>query len=533
MLRLLLSIVCLCLLAPPLLAQRLSWKPADFAPLTAFAWQDDAGLPINDVLKSIYREPDLCVRYTALASYLETVPVKRLEAAFKACLLFDGTQCPDDTVDIVLSVWGRRDPMAAMAMARKCFAVVITVGDPLSLDSWNHPPTQAMEPAAFRSSSFYLTQVPCGLGPAIESSNMAREDRIKLLQDFATLSVQATGKLPSTQHRISTMFASGDAVPGLRVAFERGIFGLPGLVENGPEPGFTSRAFDAACVRLVALDATKLPQTLEAIARLKSTPLGDETDRVQETEIPSDRFLKEWERLDYPSLLRWTETQPMHDITAGVRARGMLMSRVDEETRLRWVREASELTGDNEPKLSLFGAWALWNPEAALKAALETKNPINIIQAGAGAVRFAGNRCHHALAVIRNIDIGATAAALPEDQRDVLFRGWGLVIMEQWIDVDVGEAARYGFDFLARQSEGKVIPRNELVRLLSGDDSVGGDGDMVDRTFCALRFWAIWKPDDMRRWIETVKDDEMRKALTWLLEHAGETVDSKLPTAKQ
>src|SRR6187402_2840880 len=115
MLRLLIlaAIVCQCL-APILMAQRLSWKPADFAPLTGFAWQEDEGLPVVDVLKSIYKEPDRDVRYTALASYLETVPVRRLEAAFKACVMFDGTQCPNDTVDIVLSVWGRRDPKAAM-----------------------------------------------------------------------------------------------------------------------------------------------------------------------------------------------------------------------------------------------------------------------------------------------------------------------------------------------------------------------------------------------------------------------------------
>ena len=86
--------------------------------------------------------------------------------------------------------------------------------------------------------------------------------------------------------------------------------------------------------------------------------------------------------------------------------------------------------------------------------------------------------------------------------------------------MEVGEAARYGFDFLSRASLGTVISREDLLRLLSGEDVGGEDGDMVDRTLCALRFWAIWQPEAMRRWIESVGDAEMRKALTWVLEHA-------------
>jgi hypothetical protein len=42
---------------------------------------------------------------------------------------------------------------------------------------------------------------------------------------------------------------------------------------------------------------------------------------------------------------------------------------------------------------------------------------------------------------------------------------------------------------------------------------------MIDRTFCALRVWAVVKPDEMKKWIATLDDAEMRKALTWLLEH--------------
>ena len=42
---------------------------------------------------------------------------------------------------------------------------------------------------------------------------------------------------------------------------------------------------------------------------------------------------------------------------------------------------------------------------------------------------------------------------------------------------------------------------------------------MIDRTFCALRVWAVIRPNEMRTWIRILDDEKMRKALTWLLQH--------------
>jgi hypothetical protein len=62
-------------------------------------------------------------------------------------------------------------------------------------------------------------------------------------------------------------------------------------------------------------------------------------------------------------------------------------------------------------------------------------------------------------------------------------------------------------------------PRENLIKLFSGDDKFASDGDMIDRTFCSLRVWAVVKPREMKAWIGTLQDAEMRKALTWLLQH--------------
>jgi hypothetical protein len=80
----------------------------------------------------------------------------------------------------------------------------------------------------------------------------------------------------------------------------------------------------------------------------------------------------------------------------------------------------------------------------------------------------------------------------------------------------VGETARYGLDFMLKSD---YASREELIKLFSGDDDFASDADMIDRTFCALRVWAVTKPDQMKAWIATLKEEDLRKALTWLLEN--------------
>jgi hypothetical protein len=88
--------------------------------------------------------------------------------------------------------------------------------------------------------------------------------------------------------------------------------------------------------------------------------------------------------------------------------------------------------------------------------------------------------------------------------------------MEQWDSMDVASAARFGFEYLLRT---QYAPRDGLILFFSGQDIYGREDGMIDRTFCALRVWAVTRPEEMRKWIKTVHDAEMRKALTWLFEH--------------
>ncbi len=175
---------------------------------------------------------------------------------------------------------------------------------------------------------------------------------------------------------------------------------------------------------------------------------------------------------------------------------------------------------------SLLGHWAGWDPLPAIKEAIATGNPelIEEVVIYKGAVGPWGgvtwNSTHFNIGEIKKFDV----ASIPEDMRADFLKGEWEQVMETWGDVDIGETARYGVKILLQTG---VTPRDRLIKFFSGSDEFQEDGNVVDRTFCALRVWAVVRPDEMKAWIGTIKDAEMREALTWLLENPWGTGPEK------
>jgi hypothetical protein len=191
------------------------------------------------------------------------------------------------------------------------------------------------------------------------------------------------------------------------------------------------------------------------------------------------------------------------------------MSRLDSKTRKRWLAEAKSEDPKEDATQTLISNWAGWDPKPAIDQAIASGNAETIyatVNRGAYGPFESRviNASHFGLGIVKDVDFNVLPKRLREE---VLQKSWE-TIPEQWGDIDIGETARYGFDFVKRYA---LVPREELITLFSGDDKFHHDGDVLDRTFCALRVWAVVRPDEMRTWIATIKDAEMRKALTWLL----------------
>jgi hypothetical protein len=226
-----------------------------------------------------------------------------------------------------------------------------------------------------------------------------------------------------------------------------------------------------------------------------------------------------WAKLDLPGMTRWADSIDPAKAKDNfvLDARGMLMSRVDAKTRARWLAQAKTPNPDDDLSRALIEQWAHWDPSAALAAAVATDDSQTLeevaeeLAEGPFEATFPKSS-RFGLEAIRNFDVGA----LPAKFRDTLMDQWD-EIMDQWGDVDVCEAARYGMDFLNRIDRQH---RDTLMRYLGGEDRDDKESDIVRRTVAALRVWAVVRPRGMKAWIATLKDADMQKALTWLLNHA-------------
>lgn len=119
---------------------------------------------------------------------------------------------------------------------------------------------------------------------------------------------------------------------------------------------------------------------------------------------------------------------------------------------------------------------------------------------------------HHGLGVIKDFDV----SKLPGKLHDGVTEEWPNLATERWGQIDVGETARYGLDYLVRNH---YVPHQSLIKFFSGDDEDAPLNDLVIHTFCALRAWAVVRPNETQTWVATLEDAEMRKALTSLLEN--------------
>jgi len=497
------------------IAARNHLKPTDFDPLTSLPWKR-ADAKLNQVIERVFREPNTSIRYPVLAEYLRIIPVEQLGKAFDLCIDLEGTQTPDDLVEFFLEIWAKRDPNGCWGQTKRLFRLVGIEEGWLSFDSWKgRPRITVRDLDAIRASRFWLQSRSLLSFPiGVDESALSKEERVRLLKDFADNWFAAFASWPGylpTKRPWQQRRNYDDEGRELMEMFNaslgqlRSYINQAHYVSDGP-------AVEVALRRWLQAEPGSALDVMKTIPQIKWTPMLGSWS--QEVSSPSTELLVVWANLDLPGLTRWVKGL---DAKENVGLRGFLMSRVDALTRERWLADAKSENPDGDLTEVLLDKWAGWEPKAALDAAIATKD-IDIFRAAADAAAsgpfpFALNSRHFGLGVIKEFDV----TKLPDDLRkEIVFgEGW-YMMMETWGDIDIGEAARYGLDFMLRTSH---PPRENLIKLFNGDDAFASDGDMIDRTFCALRVWAVVQPKEMQTWIDTIKDPDLQKALTWLLQN--------------
>lgn len=497
----------------PCFGQRLSVRPVDFQPLTELPWNqpEETAAPLEKMLERIFLESDTAIRHAVLSAYLHRIPVEDFPRAFDLCITLQGTQWPNELVALMLPIWAERDPKTAWKHAQSLFPLVAFGW--LDLDSWGNPKIKVSDLAVLQKSSFWLLSGLESFPRGIDRSNLSRPERIVLLGEFASQYLAVYGHLPYIPDYESTHNTYEDVEALMR-----------GFALHPPE--FKTAAKDAAakgheeaCEIILRRWLVRSPQEAGAIfafAQQLKWPPEQRPNQINRY-VVSAEWLLLWAKTDLSGMIAWAETLDLAENDLSTPARAVLLGFADPKTCRRWLAEAkARSTADEDLLHTLLEQAAPWAPQLALEEAVATANAEIIRDVAEGmAYGFQSesrNTSHFGLGIVNDFQLTKLHPSLLAETRTE----WGITIMELWGDIDVAEAARYGFRFL---SQAGVCPRENLIKLFAGDDEYSSDSDMIDRTFCALRTWAVLQPGAMKAWIAQQEGADMREALTWLLNH--------------
>lgn len=495
-------------------------RPQGFGPLTALPWEADRTASLEQVLSSIFHESSLNVRFAVLEVYLRQIPADQLGVAFEQCLELEATSNPDLLVSFFLRIWAERDPSRCWERTRTLFPVLGIDPGWLEFDSWSNSRMVVRDAKAIAASKFWLNSNSLTTFPeGVEASNVSSEEKKGLLRQFNERWLPDHMSLPGRwDNRDSYYGLSGSY--GVSAVMAATPDALAALMSH-PVSGRDEAMFELG-VRRWLVDQPD--RAVDIAAFILSRTWENESDTTPKApRQPSVDFLVLWAERDMPGMMKWAESLGPGQLPLADIARGVLMPLVNASVREKWIAQDRGRSGDSEVHSSLVQNWAYWDFRSAWAAALQSGDWETIEQAALGGIFRPGeglpfNMRAYPQEMASNIDI----LALPQDVREELVDGWAVIVMEHLGDADVGTAARWGYDILIKSG---YTPRDELLKLFAGDNAFGGDGDVLDRTFCALRVWAATKPEAMRKWIGSLKDLEMRQSLTWLLEHPWGTGD--------
>ncbi|MGV3663218.1 MAG: hypothetical protein ACO1TE_23805 [Prosthecobacter sp.] len=490
--------------------KRLNWKPTDFQPLTRLPWEQIKPNDTAKIMERIFREPHARIRCAVLGEYLREMPVGQLGMAFDLALMLEGRETPDDLVSQMLRIWAQRDPQAAWVCTQALAKQVGIEEGWLGYDSWYNDPITVRDGEGIKGARFWLDHGTLASFPqGVDASELPWAEKEPLLKAFTQFWFErfqnwpGGGSVPSVRDHAAMSPAGGWGVvatfKGDALQLKSGDGRGAGL--DAPE------AYEVGLRRWLVERPQEMPQILERI-RNKHWPA--EGQMPARAAGPSISLLLLWSQVDAAGMRAWATHVDNAQQDSAWLAKCILMAQVDDATRKQWLAEPQgDLRRDRLTQL------ASWQPEVAVSEALRSGDTEWITDALQLTVYGENSGCynwsHFGLGYLRDFDLNR----LPKEAKTLFVHECAGILMEQWGDVDVGECARFGLRVLPH---GKWPERQELLNFFRGEADIGDDG-IVDRTFCSLRVWAVVRPAEMRAWLGTLKDKELRESLTWLLEH--------------
>lgn len=513
--RLSLVIWCFVFATGSLHAQRNNWKPKDFEPMTRLPWSAIEGEQTQDqVIERIFRETNEDIRYRVLGEYLRRIPETGLQRAFDLAVALEGTQTPGRIVSFMLYIWAQRDPAAAWRKTRELFKLVGIREGWLGYDSWENEPIDVQDWQAIQHSRFWIHEnaLPA-FAAGCDASDLNKSDRVNLLKQFADLWFKRFESWPGDFRRSDH--------PGVFEFDSYAVIQSFSRLLDSPQGSFGGGDEAPACSEIIWrrwLEAhpDRVGELIQEIEMTEFPKVDYPRHRDAEKARISTELLLVWRKVDVKGLTAWASTPPsQRHHQAWITAQCMLVAEVSPKLREAWL--STLLQGPDA--LENLRRLAAWEPRIAMEQAARVKDrglALSTLVDGCANGPWGSrviNTTHSGLGYLNQHGLEHLPAPL---RKSLMEPGWfESYFMELWGQVDVGEAARFG---LRTMLDGNLVPREELREMYAGKNSGSTDDGIIDRTFCALRVWAVIRPIEVAEWIEK-QDRDMQESLRWLLKN--------------
>ncbi|MDQ3621269.1 MAG: hypothetical protein M3463_02105 [Verrucomicrobiota bacterium] len=456
---------------------------------------------VTETMRLLLAEGHGEARDSLIHGFLKELPTHDYPEAFAALDRFEQRQTPA-FLDLILELWASRDPSGAWKAVRPLMDIAID-GDHF-VDEWNQKIIGPKNRRAFEASPRWReARHLLGFLRGLERAKTPAAEKARLRADFEML--------------YGERFGTEDLAPPRKPAPA-----VPAEPRAEPETSFARvKELLAAKLRAVPelLAAADVRQNHGALLwglrrwiteDIAAAPIALEMFAQSSLRDADVEIVKAWARRDAKAAFAWFEKN-RPEALLGFAGKG-LIAYVDDKTRDALLRGPFDGADPDGKRSELYMAWAEVDPKRALHTALR-RHGAQFYSGCAGGCFYAQRLpTHHrrVFEVIRSIPVPI------EDEQ-------ATSIMEEMGDLDVGLAAQYGFEWIlqVRASEGPKYQygdKQRLIRVWSGqEDSI--DSSMDDRTYGCLRAWAVFEPEEMRRWVERLNDPDFKRALQWMLTH--------------
>ena len=444
-------------------------------------------------VRRLLDEPSPDIRGMLLYGLIDSLEPEEFPAMFEALNQQFGHQ-NSQIQEWLLDHWMAADPRGAWVVIRPMFAFT---APSRYADDWGEILIPPREPERLASSTFWPRRELYDAFPLyVNASSLSELEKSELNAEFLHLyreHFDADYTLPTQvrsphqamlQESSSEMLAVLDApADELRTHIEQAMI-------NSNE-----YALAIGLRRLVESDPRQAPGALDLVA---GEPAAKQT-------LPVLEILRAWGRGDPDGAWSWLQDNRPGELT-GLLGQGII-AYLDDQQRKELLETALPIEGDWPGEFGdLVAAWAESEPSPALHAARELDG--DEAASHVAYCLFDDSKTGE--------ELGEIAAILNSDP-GLLQDGDAAQLMETWGDWNVASAARFGVNWLLNT---RSYSREEVLEVWLGAADPT-DGLVPDRAFGCLRCWALAQPEEMRSWIASQPEPDVRAALQWLLEHAS------------